>query len=43
MNERTQIRTVLSALRNKYAEATTDLDRKKIKFVANSIKALLDD
>lgn len=41
MNERTQAGTILKTLRTKYAEATTDLDRKKIAFVAKTIKALI--
>ena len=41
MNERTQAGTILKTLRTKYAEATTDLDRKKIAFVAKSIQAII--
>ena len=42
MNERTQIKTLLTALRKKYDQSTNDLDRKKIAFIGNSIKSLID-
>ncbi len=43
MNDKQQIGTLKNALRKKYSEATTDLNRKKIKFIASAITALMNE